>query len=238
MKSLLCLLIFGTLTSSIMAKANDKIIVGEFVDDRKASKNSNKPIFWGDKIVNSSQLGKLILLYPNVSIKFSKGTEIKIIGQLVTKDQGTVLSAGAIQLIKGSLLGQVAKTEGVSNQLKIFGRKTVSSIRGTTFNIQNDSESEVQVLEGEVLVKNIKTQKEEIVEGFVNESSPLIPPEKMNELWQKQLVEVLKIHRENAQALKTTLDKNIIDVYSNLSRDIEKQKEQYKGFYNQFRKNK
>lgn len=232
-------LVITLILLSQMSLASSAVPVGEFITEDLTFSRKHKDkqlINWGQTIANSTQNSLKFILYPEMSFQIEPGSSIKIIGQFIKQDGKNILTEGAIQIIKGKLKGQIAKNAMIQNQLKVFGKKTLSSIRGTTFEIDVESAEELAVEEGKVEVELLEKKSTKIVEGQSNEAKQLIEHKLVISSWNENKQQVLSIHNKEAKRLQASLKKDIGMAYLNLNKDIRKSFEQHKGHYDQFKK--
>lgn len=221
--------------------------VGEVLSDQTITINGQNvkksaTIAWGDVISADNPGNVEIMLYPSVSLRLQSGASVKVLGSLVKtdgKNSKSVLTESALQVLKGKIQGQLLHDEDGRTSLKIIGKKSLSSIRGTTFEISSDDANEVKVFEGEVEVQNLETTELTKVLGDQTLTKPeLAKPEIVRGLWARSSADILASHAKEAAKFKKLLDQSVQTSLSGVRGDAKKM---FKGIgnpYDQFKKKK
>lgn len=156
---------------SSFATALEPVVVGKWISKtgevilpvRQPAELQNI-VAWGDQIITGNT-GKIrLVLYPGLAITIGSNTRLKIIGNLVQKAGQTVLAETALNLISGKIAGRLDKSNEVSQKVKVFTNRSISSIRGTEFQIEDESVGEerrasVAVYEGSIVVEEATGEK-------------------------------------------------------------------------------
>lgn len=234
----------------IIRKSGPKVTVnGKVV---KAS----MPLFWGDRLISGPDTTLDILIYPSMAIKLNPSSEMKLIGSLIEKAQKSLNSTSAIQVVKGKIQGHLSKSMDIKNNVKVFTRKTVSAIRGTTFEISEEGEIDsVEVYEGEVEVSSLANENpnstisvsagNEVTtadmkpQAVVQKETPTLPTtEEIKTAWNKNSEVILSAHAKEAKKYKEILDRDVSSMYKGLQKDAKGMFQSTKGAYDQFKKKK
>lgn len=210
---------------------------------------TDEALFWGDKLATGKETILNLIIYPSFSITVKPSSEIKLIGGIVEQNGQNILSSSAVRVLKGKIQANVKSSENVINTIKVFGQRSISAIRGTTFEINTEAaNNEVYVEEGlidvEPLVgtqtiqvrsgKTANLEKSTTVELLRNQlETPNIESAKKS--WEKEAGTILTTHRLVAKKYKKALDSEIASLRKSLLRDIVSMRKTTKGIYDQFK---
>lgn len=232
---LLCLI--SVATASVV---NAKIQVGKFVSQSATGvsingKNANatSPIYWGDQFETDKSSTAEILIYPSLALKIMPATKIKIVGNLIEEKAGTLDSQSVINVSSGRIQGQLLKKEDEKNNVRIYGKRTISSVRGTIFEIDTTSSVEAQVFEGHVAV-SVPLEKKDL-EINAGESVDLSSGAKIKEItsdipkisavsiavttWKEDASAIVASHKKEAQRYRKLLQEDISKMNRSLKKD-------------------
>lgn len=214
------------------------------------------PLFWGDRLISGPDTILEILIYPSMALKLQPSTEVKLVGNLVQEIQKNITSTSAIQLVKGQITGYLAKNANIENKVKVFARKTVSAIRGTTFEIsEEENVDSIEVFEGVIEVSSIADEEKvnsvslsagnEITtidlkpQVVAQKEVPIVlKSEEIDTVWNKNSEMILSSHAKEAKKYKELLDRDVRSVYKGLQKDAKGMFKSTKGAYDQFKKKK
>lgn len=240
-------------------QAEAKLQIGEIVKlaGARATVNGKEvktsvPLFWGDRLFAGPDTTLDVLIYPSFAIKLTPSSEVKFIGNLVEKQGKQLLASTAIQALKGRLQARVYKASNVVNDIKVFGRRTMSSIRGTTFEVDAGETESVEVFEGQVDVQplagptqdiqSVGTGQEfsamsaKVVDVKTAPPADLITSESAQQKWQVEEEKVLSAHAKEAKKYREIMNRDVRSVGESLRKDAQGMFRSLKGGYDQFKK--
>lgn len=225
------------------------------------------PLFWGDRLFTGPDTTLDVIVYPAFSLKLKPSSEVRLIGNLIEKNGERLMASTAIEALKGKLQGHVFSGSAVKNDLKIFSRRTISSIRGTTFEVSADaggddsaSADDVSVFEGTVDVEPI-AKADSAKTAFpmavpvsagqefnastakvtsLNEAAPtdLVAKADVDAQWKKDEAAVLSAHAKEAKKYREIMERDVKSVSDGYRKDAHGMFKSIKGSYDQFKKKK
>lgn len=242
---LICLLFFNVAHSALQVGKILKVTGANY------SLNSKKvgleaPIFWGDRLFVGKATTLEVVIYPSFLVKIHPSSKLQVIGNIIEKigDQAGVTAA--LRVEAGKIHGAVFKKNGITNSIKVFGTKTISSIRGTTFEIDVENDEEVSVFEGAIEVAT-PTQSETILIGAnqaldlsqnnlkAKESQKTLPQmsteSEVEAAWVRDSAQVMQHHSREAKKYKKLLDQDVSKMMKGLKKDASSMFKGLKGGY-------
>lgn len=249
MKFFMCLSFLLIHVSAASAKLQVGRILksnGDAIKINNSNAESEAALFWGDQLLTGKDTTVEVLIYPSFSIKLWPSTNVKLIGSLIGKQDAHLSASSVVQIIAGKIQGQVIKKSGDSAKVRIFGNRTISSIRGTVFEVDTESETEAVVYEGKVEVQvpainksfvvqasealNLKASKP-VVEANASPAPQLATGKEIEAVWAKDAASVLASHEKEAKNYKKSLDRDVSGLNQSLKKDASGVFKNLKGIY-------
>jgi hypothetical protein len=209
---------------------------------------SEQKIFWGDKIKTNHNNSGDVLIFPSLVIKIKPNSEIKVVGSLMSNENSRPDSKTdtktILKVIKGGIVANLYKEENNDNNLKVIGKRSISSIRGTIFEVDVEQDNETTVFEGNVVV-NIPLLKKEVdvnsneslnvASGTVLKKSLIIPEfiskSEVKKLWEQDASEILELHKKDASKYKKLLDLETKKISTGLNNSAKSMFNNIRGVY-------
>lgn len=226
-----------------VGKVLNMSLTRNLVINGKKIKSEDK-LYWGDKIETNSNEEAELLLFPSLTIKIKPNSEVAVVGNLISESHGKTNTESIIKVMKGSIVANLYKTENNENNLKVIGKRSISSIRGTIFEVNVDSENENTVFEGKISVtipaikKELEVNQNESLNTISGQSitntaeiPKFIPKEEVESIWSKNSAEILSHHKKEAQKYKKLLDQESKKITANLDKSASGMFNNIRGVY-------
>lgn len=231
------------------------VVIGKIVSSNleqvKINEHSVKnqsELFWGDKIENESSNFTEVLIYPSLYIKIKAKSAILFNATKIEQNDKNLKTKNLIKVLKGGLIAEQFKLDNSSITTKISTRRSISSVRGTILEVNNDSEEEIHLYEGKVDVLDIKSAKIiPIVENNTlssnfkitneNKATPSFPTKnEIENMWSESAKKVLDEHRKNAKELQASFEKEVNGFVSEINKEASKMYKDIGGVYDKPKK--
>jgi hypothetical protein len=246
--------VFSTvLLSAFEANADTSVTIGKIVKLNDAvvrsstTKSTTGPLRWGDEIETKGRGLASIVLFPAVALNLTANTKVKFVGSVIQKAGQSVLAEGAVQLLRGVLLGRLQKFPG-QQLLRVLAPRSSSSIRGTIFSVSaGENDSLVYVEEGIVEVTDLSSGNANDVKAgtavsadkstselqslsekqtadikrSVKKIPPLLQQETVDALWQENQTKVVAEQMAFIKELQKELKDSVESTIREMKQEIE-----------------
>ena len=219
--------------------------VESFHDGGKLEGNSDD-ILWGGIIKTGPSSNAQIVVMPNLVIAVASNSRVKFVGSVVEENGKKILASSAIQVLAGQVLGSLKNGESRTQEVRVIGPRSISSVRGTVFiAAANDRDSALFVKEGTVFVQGVGAtdgkdvgSDQGVIVGDDNQIMPVsspdvgdiftkalgrakvIEPSQVSKIWSETGSRQIAEHAPIASQLKGRLQLDITSILDGLRKDI------------------